>query len=63
MKIRFSNSTRSRGSAVVVVLVLLLMMAVLVSANGLALRRFKQSLRSIEHREMKQYHAGAERAK
>ena len=56
MKIRMPNSTRSRGSAVIVVLVLLFMMAALVSANSLALHRLKQSLRSIEHRELKQYH-------
>jgi type II secretory pathway component PulK len=55
MKIRPSNYARSRGSAVIVVLVLLFMMALLLSANSLALRRFKQSLRSIEHRELRQY--------
>jgi len=58
MKMRFSN-TRSSGSAVIVVLVLLFLMTVLLTVNSLTLRRFKQSLQSIEHRELKKYSAPA----
>jgi hypothetical protein len=57
MKTRCSNPTRRSGSVVIVVLVLLFMMAVLLTANSLALHRFKQSLQSIEHRQLKKYEA------
>jgi hypothetical protein len=57
--LRFPNSARSSGSAVIVVLVLLFIMTVLLTANTLALRRFKQSLQSIEHRQLKKYGAPA----
>jgi len=56
MKMRFSHA-RSSGSAVIVVLVLLFLMTVLLTVNSLTLRRFKQSLQSIEHRELKKYGA------
>jgi hypothetical protein len=53
MKIQFPNSARNSGSAVIVVLVLLFVMTVLLTTNSLALHRFKQSLQSIEHRQLK----------
>jgi type II secretory pathway component PulK len=53
MKIPLSNSARTSGSAVIVVLVLLFLMTVLLTVNGMALHRFKQSLQSIEHRQLK----------
>jgi type II secretory pathway component PulK len=55
MKTRLSYSARSSGSAVIVVLVLLFIMTVLLTANSLALHRFKQNLQSIEHRQLKLY--------
>jgi type II secretory pathway component PulK len=57
MKTRFPNSARSSGSAVIIVLVLLFMMTVLLTANSLALHRFKQSVQLIEHRQLKKYGA------
>jgi hypothetical protein len=59
MKMRFSHAARSSGSAVIVVLVLLFLMTVLLAINNLALHRFKQSLQSIEHRELQKYGAPA----
>ena len=60
MKMRTSNSARTSGSAVIVVLVLLFLMAALLTINSMALHRFKQSLQSIEHRELKHYGARKE---
>jgi hypothetical protein len=57
MKTSCHKSARSDGSAVIVVLVLLFMMVVLLEANSMALRGFKQSLQSIEHRQLKKYAA------
>ena len=59
MKMPSSHSARSSGSAVIVVLVLLFIMTVLVTVNSQALHRFKQSLQSIEHRELKKFGAPA----
>jgi uncharacterized membrane protein len=59
MKIRFSHSARTSGSAVIVVLVLLFLMTILLTINSLSLHRFKQSLQSIEHRELKRYNSPA----
>jgi type II secretory pathway component PulK len=59
MKMRFSHAARPSGSAVIVVLVLLFLMTVLLTVNSLTLHRFKQSLHSIEHRELKKYGAPA----
>jgi hypothetical protein len=55
MKTHSLNPARSSGSAVIVVLVLLVMMAILLEANSMSLRRFKQSLQSIEHRQLKKF--------
>jgi type II secretory pathway component PulK len=55
MKTQISNGARTSGSAVIVVLVLLFIMTVLLTANSLALHRFKVSLQSIEHRQLKHY--------
>jgi type II secretory pathway component PulK len=54
-KTRIPNSARRSGSAVIIVLVLLFMMTVLLTANSLALHRFKQSVQLIEHRQLKKY--------
>jgi hypothetical protein len=59
MKTRLAHSRRSSGSAVIVVLVLLFIMTVLLTANSLALRRFKRSVQLIEHRQLKKYGAPA----
>ena len=57
MKMRICQSARTSGSAIIVILVLLFLMTILVTINSLCLRRFKQSLQSIEHRELKHYGA------
>jgi type II secretory pathway component PulK len=57
MKTRFRKSGQSDGSAVIIVLVLLFLMTVLLTANSLALHRFKQSVQLIEHRQLKKYGA------
>jgi hypothetical protein len=59
MKTRITKSAPSSGSAVIVVLVLLFIMTVLLTANSLALHHFKQSLQSIEHRQLQKYGAPA----
>jgi hypothetical protein len=59
MKTRFHKTGRSDGSAVIIVLVLLFVMTALLTANSLALRRFKHSVQLIEHRQLKKYGAPA----
>jgi hypothetical protein len=59
MKTRFSHSSRTSGSAVLVVLALLFLMTVMLTINSLTLHRFKKSLQSIEHRQLKKYAAPA----
>jgi hypothetical protein len=59
MKTRFPNSGRSSGSAVIIVLVLLFVMTVLLTANSLALHRFKKSVQLIEHHQLKKYSESA----
>jgi hypothetical protein len=57
---RAGEGARTSGSAVIVVLVLLFLMTALLAVNSMALHRFKQSLQSIEHRELKRLKLKAE---
>ena len=55
MKISFPKARRNDGSAVIVVLVLMFIMVVYLTLNSRTLLRMKQSVQSIEHRELKKY--------
>ena len=49
------RARKNDGSAVIVVLVLLFIMVTFLTLNSGTLRRMKQSVQSIEHRELKKY--------
>ncbi|MGA2747275.1 MAG: hypothetical protein ABSG59_00755 [Verrucomicrobiota bacterium] len=54
MKICFSKLSRRRsGSAIIVVLVLLFLMTLIVTSNSLALHRLKQTIQSIEQKQLR----------